>query len=74
MSVSSLLTIRQPRQQAVTVTHLSIALMAECSALVLDEAQVCQLLVTHLATETLRVPGLTQGLDGVLEMIKRLTE
>ena len=37
--------------------------MAECSALVLDEAQVCQLLVTHLTTETLRVPGRSHGLQ-----------
>jgi len=43
--------------------HLSIALMAECSALVLDEAQVCQLLVTHLTAETLRVPGRSHRLD-----------
>jgi len=43
--------------------HLSIALVTECPALVLDEAQVGQLLVTHLATETLRVPGGSHRLD-----------
>jgi len=43
--------------------HLSIALMAQSSALVLHEAQVGQLLVTHLATETLRVPGRSHRLD-----------
>ena len=37
--------------------------MAEGSALVLDEAQVCQLLVTHLAGETLRVPGGSHRLE-----------
>ena len=31
--------------------------MAQRPALVLDEAQVRQLLVTHLAAETFRVPG-----------------
>jgi len=43
--------------------HLSVTLVAQSSALVLHEAQVCQLLVTHLATETLRVPGRSHGLD-----------
>ena len=37
--------------------HLSVALMAEGAALVLDEAEIRQLLVAHLAAETLGVPG-----------------
>jgi len=43
--------------------HLGVTLMAESPALVLDEAEVCQLLVTHLAREALRVPGRPHGLD-----------
>jgi len=31
--------------------------------LILDEAEVCQLLVAHLAGEALRVPGGHHGLD-----------
>lgn len=43
--------------------HLGVALVAQGSSLVLDEPQVGQLFVAHLATETLRVPGGLHCLD-----------
>ena len=43
-------------------SHLGIALVAQRPALVLDEAEVGQLLVAHLAAEALRVPGGAHGL------------
>ena len=44
-------------------THLGVALVAEGATLVLDEAEVRQLLVAHLAAEALRVPGRAHRLD-----------
>ena len=43
-------------------SHLGVALVAQRPALILDEAQVRQLLVAHLAAEALRVPGRAHGL------------
>jgi len=43
--------------------HLGIAFMTESSALILDEAKICQFLVTHLTTETLGVPSCSHRLD-----------
>jgi len=37
--------------------------VAQSSALVLDEPQICQLLVTHLTGKTFRVPSGLHGLD-----------
>jgi len=43
--------------------HLGVALMAQSSALIFDESQVGQLLVTHLAREALCMPGGLHSLD-----------
>jgi len=43
--------------------YLGVTFVAEGSSLVLDEPQICQLLVTHLTAKTLRVPSGLHGLD-----------
>jgi len=43
--------------------YLGITFMTESSALILDEAKICQFLMTHLTTETLRVPSRSHRLD-----------
>merc|ERR1712122_84139 len=43
--------------------YLCITFMTESSSLILDEAKICQFLVTHLATETLRMPSGSHRLD-----------
>jgi len=43
--------------------YLGVTFMAQSSALVLDEPKICQLLVTHLAGKTFRVPSGLHGLD-----------
>lgn len=42
---------------------LGIALMAQCTPLVADKPQVRQFLVTHLTTETTRMPVGIHGFD-----------
>ena len=44
-------------------SYLCIAFMTQCSSLILDEAQISQLLVTHLTAEALGVPGGAHGLQ-----------
>ena len=48
-------------------SHLGVALVAQRPALILDEAQVRQLLVAHLAAEALRVPGAVQRRDALVQ-------
>jgi len=43
--------------------YLGVTFVAEGSSLILDEPQICQLLVTHLTAKTLRVPSGLHGLD-----------
>jgi len=43
--------------------YLCITFMTESSSLILDEAKICQFLVTHLTTETLRMPSGSHRLD-----------
>jgi len=47
--------------------YLGVTFVAEGSSLVLDEPQICQLLVTHLTAKTLRVPS---GLHGLKREIR----